>query len=177
MNKAAEWAQKARQAARKDATELELPSGMVIRARRPGPLALAGWGRLPLSLATAANGGGVDAAPLGRDEAVQFTETLRDLLLYCVVEPAISLHPADGEIHPGEIPDDDLNYILAWAMRGPEAVSLESFRSKRHDDRAGQGGTGVSATAVNTAGNRRSAVGAKSRSRGRTGAHAGTKRG
>jgi hypothetical protein len=120
--------------------ELELPSGMKILARRPDPLQLAAWERLPLALAAVASG---EQTP-GEITAGQVAETagfLRDLLVYCCVEPRVSLNPAgEDEIHPREIPQRDWTFILHWALRVEEARALEGFRPQRAD--AGGGGDG-----------------------------------
>ena len=154
MNNAELWRQKSRAAAVDEAAPLELPSGMVIMARRPGPALLAGYGRLPLGLAAAASEFEATGDGEGAVDAVSSAEFIRDLLLYCVVDPAISLHPRAGEIHPREIPDADLKYILHWAFRGEEAASLETFRTKPDDGRAGHNRLEVPGAAVDTAGDR-----------------------
>lgn len=140
MGRAREWRAKAREAAKEEAVDLKLPSGMVIRARRPNPLQLAAWDRLPLTLAAVATG---EQAP-GQITADQVSETagfLRDLLVYCCVEPRVSLNPVgEDEIHPREIPQEDWTFIMNWAMRVGEARTLEGFRPQRAD--AGGSGDG-----------------------------------
>lgn len=147
---ALQWERNSRRVALEDAVPLTLPSGTTIKARRPGPSFLATFGRLPLSLASAASGSEA-AAPAGQD-AVEFAVFLRELLVYCVVEPAISLTPKEGEIHPRAIADADLTYIYAWALRGSEAGSLESFRAKRSDGGAGDNGAQSAHAPVRTHG-------------------------
>lgn len=168
MTKTEEWRAKARAAAVGEAVDLELPSGMVVKARRPGPAFLAGYGHLPLSLATAAMDGA--AVPIEdrsekKNDALAFAEFMRALLLYCVVSPEISLMSGPGKIHPGEIPDDDAAYIFHWAMRGSEAASLESFRRRRHDAATGGDGGKVPPAAVRADGDRGPAAGAQLRPR------------
>ena len=153
QNEADLWTQNARQCALAEAVDLELPSGTVIKARRPGLMILAGWGRLPMGLAQAASGNGTSIEKQSDEETVSFAEFLRTMLLYCVVKPAISLRPGNDEIHPHIIPNEDVNYILAWALRGPEAVSLESFRTRRIDGSAGAGSSQTADAAIDTAGN------------------------
>lgn len=150
MNKAQEWREKSRALTASEAdtvVDLALPSGMTIKARRPGPGFIAGLGRLPLSLATAAQE--PEPVPIeefgkkpAEDPAAFFT-FLRDLLLYCVVDPEISLTPKAGQIHPREIADKDVNFIFHWAMRGSEAESLESFRRQPGDGSTGGDGAQV----------------------------------
>ncbi len=138
MGRASEWKEKAREAARVETVELALPSGMVILARRPGLLQLAGWDRMPLGLAGAAAGG--PAEQVSAEKAIELAAFLRDLLVYVCVDPRVSLTPGEDEIHPKDIPQQDWTYILNWAMRVEEARSLEGFRRQRAD--AGGGGDG-----------------------------------
>ena len=126
---AKEWKEKARA----KAAELTLPSGMVIRARRPDPLQYAMWNRLPMLLARAAEG----AAAVTSEEAVEISKALRELLLYCCVQPAISETPGPDEIHPQDIPDEDTHFLIQWAMRVREAAALRPFRRRAADGGAG----------------------------------------
>lgn len=132
------WKELSRRAAEAAAVDLELPSGMTIRARRPGPAQFALWGRLPLQMVPAAGGesGGGDLAG-----AAELAEFLRNVLLYCCVSPRVSLDPrGDDEIHPRDIANEDFDFILAWALRTKEAQQFDSFRGGRAD--AGPGGDG-----------------------------------
>lgn len=160
------WCRKSRQLLLAEAVDLELPSGAVIKARRPGPGLMAGWGRLPLGLAAAAS----DAAVQSDEDARTTAAFLRDLILYCVVEPVISLNPRLGEIHPRNIADADTNYILAWAIRGEEVASLESFRPKRADEVTGGNGAGIPRASVRSAGHK----GPRRSTRPRSGSHGGS---
>lgn len=127
-SKEQKWRALGQKAAKQEAQDLELPSGMIIRARRPGPALLAHYARLPLTLAAGVN----DERPNGADESTgelsNFAEFLREILVYCVVEPGISTTPGPGQIHPREIPNGDFEFIIGWALRREEAASLESFR-------------------------------------------------
>jgi len=161
------WRRKSRDLALAEAVELELPSGTVIKARRPGPALLAGYGRLPFGLAGAASSTSWTGVTPQQAEDVHATaDFLRDLLLYCVVDPSISLHPAAGEIHPREIADADVKYIFAWAVRGDEVASLETFRPGRTDEGSSGNGQTVPGTSFGSAGNRRQGRSSKLRSRG-----------
>lgn len=128
---ARDWERKALEAA--EVVDLALPSGMVIRARRPGPVQLAAWGLLPFGLAAAA--AGVDAAEKARSVDVEKTfAQMRDLLVYCCVAPRVSLEPAgEEEIHPRAIPERDWTFIVRWALRAEETAALRSFRRERAD--------------------------------------------
>jgi len=142
MARASEWAARAGERARAEAADLELPSGQVILARRPDAAQLAVWGRLPLQLAAASVKGG-EAPAFTVDDGVELMAFYRDLLLYCCVEPRISTQPegcATDAIHPKDIPQEDWEYILRWAMRFEEAKKLEPFRFERTG--AGLGGDG-----------------------------------
>lgn len=131
MSRAREWRRRAQEAARIGAIELELPSGIKILARRPNAMQLAAWNRLPFSLAGAASGSAPAITP---DQAVDLAEFLRDLLLYCCIEPRVSLNPtSEEEIHPKEIPEQDWTFIVSWALRTEEARKLECFREERSD--------------------------------------------
>lgn len=128
MGKASEWRAKAEASA--EVVDLTLPSGMVIRARRPDPAQLAVWGILPASLVGAAG----EPRPSGSGDAVSKMTAIRDLFIWCCVSPRISLAPqGDDEIHPREVPEKDWLFIVRWALRSEEAAALESFRPRgRH---------------------------------------------
>jgi hypothetical protein len=143
---AKEWKEKARA----KAAELTLPSGMVIRARRPDPLQYAMWNRLPMLLARAAEG----AAAVTSEEAVEISKALRELLLYCCVQPAISETPGPDEIHPQDIPDEDTHFLIQWAMRVREAAALRPFRRRAADGGAGGDGEAVFAETERAPGDR-----------------------
>jgi hypothetical protein len=88
--------------------ELTLPSGMTILARRPGPTQLAQWGRQK-----------------AESEFLGVAGFTRDLLLYCLVKPRISLDPrGDDEVHPGAVPFEDLTFVVRWAL-GVEEFSAQ----------------------------------------------------
>lgn len=149
---ATEWKNKGRAAAEAEAVDLELPSGMTIKARRPEPLTVAMWGQLPLGLAAAVGpaGTGQEARPTA--DVMAGLALARDILTYCCVTPRLSLNPAgEGEIHPRDIPPEDVMFILRWARRGEEAEALRSFRDERQA--AGSGGDGgtVRTTAIDAA--------------------------
>ena len=161
MSRASEWKKKAREAAGAGAVELTLPSGAKILARRPNPVQLATWGKLPMLLANAAHEAmagraqGAPTAPQAKmDEVAEIATLYRDLLVHCCVNPRISLEPTgDDEIHPRDIPEEDWTYITHWAMRVGEARALASFRGQRADAGSGGDGEGVRAAAVGADGN------------------------
>jgi hypothetical protein len=127
---AQEWRARGRAQGEEQAVDLALPSGMVIRARRPGPMQYAAWDRLPLLLLEVGErgkGGPTDA------QALEITGLLRELLAYCCLEPRVSDHPAEDEIAPKEIPEPDWVFVVRWAMRLEEAAKLRPFRVERKD--------------------------------------------
>lgn len=150
---AGEWRALAREAALAVAVELALPSGMTVMARRPSAEQFAQWGVLPLGLASVANGGGAGEVT---DEAVlSLMEYQRTMLGYVLVEPRVSLDPrGEEEIHPRDIPDEDLRFILRWASRAEEAEKLRPFRRRGEAGVAGDGGAGIRAAAERDAGDR-----------------------
>ena len=144
-----QWRQKTREAAA--GVELTLPSGMVIRARRPDPLQFAEWKMLPLALARAEETG---AQNVSDEDAVEIAGLMRELLIFCCLEPAISLTPGENEIHPREISDADWMFVVAWAMRLREARSLRPFREQRKDSPAAGDSKAVFLPTVGAAGDR-----------------------
>jgi hypothetical protein len=136
--KAHDWIAKQSTAALAAAVDLTLPSGIVIKARRPDPLQLATWGVMPASLV-----GGIAPERITAQDVEQIARLHRDLLVWCCLEPRISLTPAEGEVHPKDIPWEDAQFIVHWALRIEEAQQLESFRGQPPDGRPGVNGGGV----------------------------------
>lgn len=154
MSRASEWKAKALEAA--ECCELPLPSGMVVTARRPGPIQIAFFRRLPLALAQQALAGEKpDPQSASPEEVIENLAFMRDLLVYCLVDPRVSLDPkGEDEIHPRDIPQGDWQFILRWAMRAEEAAKLAPFRVERRGDPAGSHGEIVELPSVATAGDR-----------------------
>ena len=165
--RATEWRRLGQEAALKEAVELQLPSGAKILARRPDPAQVALWGRLPLGLASVGqtsrgapsgpHSTGQEASPtaITDEQALEAMHLSRQMLYYCCVEPRISLDPrGDDEIHPRDIPPEDLLFLLRWAMRREEAEQLRPFRGIGAD--AGSGGDcqNLRAAPVGAAGDR-----------------------
>jgi len=86
-----------------------------------------------MSLAAAASGDQA-GGNVSDEQAVQLAEFLRDLLVFCCVDPKVP-----EEMNPREIPEADWTFILNWALRVEEARALEGFRRQRADagDRGG----------------------------------------
>lgn len=155
MNQAQAWKQRGQEIAAEVAVDLLLPSGITIRARRPSPSMVASWGRLPMILAGAVLQRSEASAEISDTEVLQASEFLRNVLTFACVSPRLSVKPGPEEIHPKDIPEVDLDFIIAWAMRGDEAKSLESFRGFYGVRGAGGDGSDVRATAVDAVGDRR----------------------
>lgn len=161
---AKEWREKARVG-----VDLTLPSGMVIRARRPSPVWLMEWERLPLLFASAGGAQGVTA-----ENAEELARFMRALLVHCCVSPRINPEAApdaEDEIRPSELPGADWTYIVRWAMRLKEAAAVRPFRGERKDDGGSGDGETVFAETVGAAGNQGPGAGAGDRPGG--GAKAG----
>jgi hypothetical protein len=153
---AREWRRKA---AAIEAEDLTLPSGMAIKARRPGPLKLAEWGKLPLLLGMAQSGGQGTTA----EQAVEIADFMRLLLVYCCIEPRISetaSEDSEDEIRPRDLPEADWMFIVRWAMRIEEADTLRPFRRQRTPDVAGDNGEAVFTETIHAAGDRGPGAGA-----------------
>jgi hypothetical protein len=148
MAKASEWKARGAACVRAEAEELVLPSGQTILARRPNAVQLAVWGRLPLQLVGAVIGGGQAGLQLSAEDSLELAGFYRDLLIFCCVEPRISLNPVgEGEIHPKDVPGEDWQFIIRWAMRFEEGRDLEGFRGERAGDGGGGGGEDVGGAA------------------------------
>src|ERR1039458_8386780 len=78
---------------------LPLPSGMTISARRPGPQRFAQWGRLPMMIGRLATG-----ATISNEEIVELMTFLRELLVWCVVDPPIAVDGGAESMQPSDVP-------------------------------------------------------------------------
>lgn len=153
MTRANEWRERAAEQARAEAVELDLPSGAKVLARRPSPMQLAVWGRLPLHLVESPNDGQV-TPEISASEAADVAKLMRDLLVYCLVDPRVSEEPGDDVIHPREIPQEDWAYIMSWAMRTEVLDSLRPFRTRRTDGGRGGDGETIRTASIDIAGHR-----------------------
>lgn len=93
--------------------------GKTVLMRRPSPLWFIFRGQLPQSLAAAALGaqspeGG--AALKSADDLQKLAGWVTELLSEVMLQPRVSLSPGPGEIPPDLIADEDLNFIIRWAM-------------------------------------------------------------
>ena len=155
MNKADEWRNKADTAAETLVMPLPLPSGMTISARRPGPLRFAQWGRLPMMIGRLATG-----ATISNEEIVELMTFLRELLVWCVVDPPIAVDGGAESMQPSDVPDMDLYFIANWAMRVGEAQEMRPFRGGRTDVGGDGGREDVGMPTIEPTGNRGPGTGA-----------------
>ncbi|MDE3180388.1 MAG: hypothetical protein KGM47_12105 [Acidobacteriota bacterium] len=88
-----------------------------VLMRRPSPLWFIFRGQLPQALALPA--AGCEEANRGGqtdEDVLTLTHWIFDLLREVMVQPRISLSPGPGEIPPDLIADEDLNFIIRWAV-------------------------------------------------------------
>lgn len=116
--------------------QLTLPSGLKILARRPSPTWLLLQAKVvPTSLAAKlSTGGGIVDAQDAKDFSTLFNLTI-DTIMRVIVEPKISLTPGPNEIHPDDISDEDLKWLIGWSVgekvgTAPSADDLDTFRGE-----------------------------------------------
>jgi hypothetical protein len=92
--------------------------GKAVLMRRPSPLWFVFRGQLPDTLAIAGTVSRAEAAPAIQTvgDAQAMARWIIDLLSEVMVQPRISLSPGPGEIPPDLIADEDLNFIIRWAV-------------------------------------------------------------
>jgi hypothetical protein len=157
---------------------LTLPSGMIIKVQRPNVGAWIRSGRVPQTVVQAMLGavksGGDAKSPadamkfmktLGQEQLFDVMKFMRDLVVETVLEPRIVENaPPDSEdeISPGEIPDEDFDFIAQWAMEGTidtkggeqlTGKELKDFRADGKLPTARKNSRKVRAKAVGTGGN------------------------
>jgi hypothetical protein len=129
-------------AKRLETFDVETPSGAVWKMREPPIEQFIIAGKLPASLAAkmasvvGRSGGDKDSASkamlteLEPEDLMNNLTFGRDLLLYCAVEPRISLSPTDeNEIAPEDILPDDFMFLISWVMTGGKSgAALSNFR-------------------------------------------------
>ena len=130
------------------AQEITLPSGAKFTLRRPALPQFLGWDALPAGMVKAAQQP-VDPADISAEDTAAMARLMRDVLLWCCLDPCLSLAPhGDNEIHPSELSLDDALFIFRWAMRAEEAAPLRSFPDRPADADGGPNGAHVRPTAV-----------------------------
>ncbi|HEV2499451.1 MAG TPA: hypothetical protein VGY31_07740 [Terriglobia bacterium] len=92
--------------------------GKPVLMRRPPPLWFVFRGQLPHTLAIAGAISKADAVPVVHtpEEAQALAGWIVDLLSEVMVQPRISLSPGPDEIPPDLLADEDLNFIIRWAV-------------------------------------------------------------
>lgn len=122
--------------------DVTLPSGSMWKLIEPPIQQFMLAGKLPASLtakiaaiATKTNGGSAEAtremmSELTPEDLLDNLAFGRDLLLFCAIEPRISLNPSsDNEIAPEDILPEDFLFLINWVMTGGKSgESLNTFR-------------------------------------------------
>lgn len=130
---------KAERLAKEEVFDLETPSGMVWKVRRPNLAQFITSGVMPMSLAgkiaEQQNEGQTPEqvfAQLDWKDQVRSIEFSAKVVRYCAVSPRIVETPTGpDEIGYDEVEMEDFNAIFTWAMPGGgEAESLNSFPGK-----------------------------------------------
>lgn len=127
-------------AATDEVFDLETPSGMVWKVRKPDLAQFIVSGVMPISLAekvatlqTSAGNEAAAFAQLSTKEQIRIIDFKNRVVRFCAVEPRIVENPESGdEIGFDEVMMADYNAIFEWAMPGGgEAETLSKFRRKR----------------------------------------------
>jgi len=116
--------------------ELTLPSGAVVKAKRPKTQSL--LSNLPSSVLGAMN----KAIETDDDRADQFRAAAAyrlHVVVATLVEPKVLIDPTtDTDVDVEDIPSEDLDYLLAFAEGGMEAAEAtregETFRDDVQSD-------------------------------------------
>lgn len=112
--------------------ELTLPSGLVIKVRRPTPL----WwithrGILPSRMAAMASGNEVSST-MSNEDLVEWSKFVVTLMETVVISPRIRPNPGPDEVDPNLIQLSDMMTIIRYA--GGEIMttgqSLDTFRGR-----------------------------------------------
>jgi hypothetical protein len=120
--------------------DVECPSGMTFKCRRPRMEVYAMSGVLPMSLvekmvkAQAAGKSSQEAfSELPIEDQIETVRFAGKLLKFVTVEPRIVEEVKDPamEISADEVELDDAQFLIGWAMKGgAEAAAAESFRTE-----------------------------------------------
>jgi hypothetical protein len=116
-----------------------LPSGNVVRLKRPQLSGMIRRGEIPNPLLQAA--GAMEAGQLPDDmaQAVELTDLLVSLAF---VEPTIALEdPADGDLPIDKLTDADKGFVAAWIKR--DVAAMARFRGERPGADRGEGSGAV----------------------------------
>ena len=111
-----------RKAETQAAERVMLPeSRHAVMLRRPTPMWFLFHGHLPMSVAArqsapAGGAAGGAAAIQTAEELAEFSSWIVELLSEVFVRPRLSLNPGAEEISPEWLPEEDVNFIIRWAV-------------------------------------------------------------
>jgi hypothetical protein len=128
-----------------------LPSGNVVRLRRPQIMGMARRGEIPNPLIPAAiellEGPSKPAAERTGDDTKRSSTFLFWLCQQAFVEPRLVEENAkEGELTYDDLSDDDVEWVLVWA--NAPAAALEPFRDERAGDDGGGDGQDLQLPAI-----------------------------
>lgn len=133
--------------------DLELPSGQLCLAQRPGPEGLMAAGLLDdldmlATVLPKVMGGKAAKKDLDATQVMRNPEMLRQamrlmdrVVVHVVIKPELSPEPADpadrelGKIYPSSVSMEDKTFIFNWAVGGTR--NLQSFRQQLEESVAG----------------------------------------
>ena len=146
------------------AETLTLPSGNVVKARRPSLFLMMKRGILPTHLYKTAmsvtDGTNTDPAAMKPEDLKSYFDFFMIYVVEAVVEPKIILKgdPKSGEVSIDEFTDDDMFAVFKGvnalpestkdAERREESAKLEPFRKEPKSGNDSSSGKGVSSPAV-----------------------------
>lgn len=104
------------------AIPLPCPSGAVCQVQRPSPEVSLKGGRLTHIF----SGPNAEEAAedLSDDEAAKVYLFAREIVLACVVSPALSSDKSSQDLTPEDIPPADFWFVFKWAMRGGQGIPV-----------------------------------------------------
>lgn len=111
-----------------DGVLVELPSGLVVRLRRPSIQVMLRTGQVPSNLIGVAMKMMEGKTPLDQKSAEGFIDVTNTILTKAFVEPVFSLEPQEGEIGPEDLTDDDKGFAFRYVYVGSK--KLETFRNQ-----------------------------------------------
>lgn len=124
------------------AIELELPSGNMAMVRNPGMEAFLQAGLIPnelmpiiLEAMDKNEMPDLEGAEKDPEKLMKVLDLANNVLVYCVVEPAVAPVPAEGvtrdedTLYADEVSLEDKMFIFQWAVGGTS--DLETFRKEQ----------------------------------------------